>query len=75
MRPLAANWKWNVKGDGAAGKSPVMPAAASWPVLAALTSWVGAGDARDLGAPGADRGDAAIGLVLFPGDHVRGSAR
>jgi hypothetical protein len=51
-----------------------MPAAASRPVLAALTSWMGAGDARDLGVPCADRGDAAIGLVLFLDDHVRGSA-
>jgi hypothetical protein len=51
-----------------------MSTAASWPVLAALTSWMGAGDARDLGAPRADRGDAAIGLVLFLDDHVRGSA-
>jgi hypothetical protein len=58
MRPLAAKWKWNVR---------------CW-VLAALTSWMGVGDARDLGAPHADRVGVAIGLLHFLVDHVRRGA-
>jgi hypothetical protein len=40
MRPLSANWKWNVRVTGLPGKSPAMSTAASWPVLAVLTSWM-----------------------------------
>src|SRR5438132_5719544 len=38
MRPSAANWKWNLRLTGLPGKSPAMSAAASWPVVVALTS-------------------------------------
>jgi hypothetical protein len=40
MRPLAANWKWNLRVTGLPGKSPAMSTTAAWPVLAVLTSWM-----------------------------------